>query len=258
MSETRGPWDELPPTEPPRTPPPAPRPAWHGWAILGALVAFALLVVGLTSLFPGRIASTTDWTYVIRDGGILILVMSSLLARRLSLKAVARNALIWSGLAGVLVLGFTYKDDLAQVLTRVRSGLIPGYATPVGDHEMVISRDASGAFFVVGRVNGQPVNFLVDTGASDIVLSPADARRLGVDTAALTFGEPFETANGIGRGARYTAARLEIGGVKLSKVSVSINREPMSSSLLGMTFFKRLESFTFRGDQLRLTWRDPP
>ena len=258
MNPTRGPWDR-PPAEPPRAPPPhlAPRPAWHGWVILGALVAFGLIVLGLSRLFPGR-ASSTDWTYVIRDGGILILVMSSLLARRLPLKGVARNALIWAGLAGVLVLGFTYKDDLGQAFIRVRSSLVPGYATPIGDHEMVISRDANGAFYVVGRVNGQPVNFLVDTGASDIVLSPADARRLGVDTAALTFAEPFETANGIGRGARYTADQLQVGGVRLSKVSVSINREPMSSSLLGMTFFKRLESFTVQGDQLRLKWRDQP
>jgi aspartyl protease family protein len=104
-------------------------------------------------------------------------------------------------------------------------------------------------------VNGQPVRFLVDTGASDIVLSPADAQRLGLDPASLSFTKPVETANGIGLGASYSAADVSVGSIRLSNVPMSVNKAPMSSSLLGMAFFNRLQSFRFEGNKLYLKSR---
>ena len=96
--------------------------------------------------------------------------------------------------------------------------------------------------------------FLVDTGASDIVLSPSDAKRLGVDVAQLQFTQDYETANGVGRGAPYTIERLTVGPVLMTVVPASINQTPMESSLLGMTFLKRLDGFEVRGRKLYLRW----
>lgn len=250
MSDHPGPWDT----------PPSPRPPRHGpsplvlW--LAALGVVGLCVWGLYRLFPGRITSTEDWGFLARGVAVLALVLAGVIGgRRIRLKEAARNLLIWIGVFGVIVLGVVYRGSLGETAMRVRSALVPGYAVPAGDHAMALSEDAEGAFHVIGRVNGQPVNFLVDTGASDIVLSPADARRLGIDVAGLNFTRPYETANGVGQGAAWTADALEVGKIRLSNVAVSINQAPMSTSLLGMTFLKRLDSFEVKDGQLILKWR---
>jgi aspartyl protease family protein len=121
-----------------------------------------------------------------------------------------------------------------------------------GDRELVVSQDPDGGFYLMGQVNGQAVRFLVDTGASEIVLSPADARRIGVDPASLVFDHPSETANGVGYAAPFVADSLAVGPIRLENVPVAINQAPMSSSLLGMSFLKRLESFRVSGRKLYL------
>jgi aspartyl protease family protein len=104
----------------------------------------------------------------------------------------------------------------------------------------------------MGQVNGQAVRFLVDTGASETVLSPADAKRIGVDTAGLAFDHPSETANGVGYAAPLTADSLAVGTIRFENVPMLVNQAPMSSSLRGMSFLKRLESFKVSGRKLYL------
>jgi len=120
---------------------------------------------------------------------------------------------------------------------------------------MVFAQDRGGDFLVIGSANETPVKFLVDTGASDIVLSPSDAERAGIDIARLKFDRTFETANGEGRGAAFTLDELQIGNMKLFNVPVSVNRATMQTSLLGMAFLSRMKSFEFRGRKLTLRWR---
>jgi len=120
----------------------------------------------------------------------------------------------------------------------------------------VVTQGDEGGFFVMGMVNGQRVRFLVDTGASDTVLSPADAKRLGIDLETLTFDKTAETANGMGYGAAFTADSLAVGSIAFSDMPLVVNQAPMSSSLLGMTFLRRLESFQVKGDKLYLKSRD--
>jgi aspartyl protease family protein len=124
-----------------------------------------------------------------------------------------------------------------------------------GPHELVVTQDDEGGFFVIGRVNGEPVRFLVDTGSSETVLSPADAHRLGLDTAGLQFDRMAETANGIGYGAPITAGSVAVGSIEVTGLPMVINKAPMTSSLLGMTFLGRLESFQVRGHKLYLKAR---
>ncbi len=70
----------------------------------------------------------------------------------------------------------------------------------------------------------------------------------------LKFTAASETANGTGYGAPYKAASLSVGPVSFKDVPMQINRAPMSASLLGMTFFKRLDSFQIKDGKLYLRW----
>ncbi|MFI4935700.1 MAG: TIGR02281 family clan AA aspartic protease [Caulobacterales bacterium] len=255
MTGQGGPWGGGPWDAPP-SPPPARKPIPIGLFIWLALIFGAALIFwGLTQVFPSQF-ETVDWPYALQALGLLALISSGLVAaRRIRWGRTVRYMAMWAGVGAALVVGFTFRGDLVAAALRVRAELIPAYAVTTSAHSMVITQSADGNFYVMGAANGAPVRFLVDTGSSEIVLSPADAQRIGIDVGSLKFSKPAETANGVGYGASATLGRLEVGQVRLSDVPVSVNQAPMSASLLGMTFFKRMDSFEIRGDRLFLHWR---
>ncbi len=243
---TQGPWGA--PPEPRK----APRLGLVLW--LSAMVLLGLTLVGLNYFFPSATSPLADFdtVYLI---GFLVLLSSSLLAvRQMNMKQTVRNILLWLAVGGAILIGFVYQDTFIAVGQRLRSAVIPGHAIRTGSREMIISESEGGHYMVYGEVNGVRVRFLIDTGASDIVLAPGDAKRAGIDISGLGFHQIFESANGIGRGATTTVATLSVGDISFSKVTVSVNQAPMSSSLLGMAFLRRLKSFEMGGHQLKLRW----
>ncbi len=236
------------PWEPPE--PKGPRLGLYLW--LGALVGIGLLVFLLLRAFPDESLANPD---VIQTVAVLALVSSSLLfVRHFNVKQTVRNILLWLGVGAVLVLGFSYQEELMGIGQRLRADLIPGTPLQTSAGEMVISASEGGGFHANGTVNGTPVRFLVDTGASSIVLSPADAKKLGIDLDNLVFNRAYETANGIGYGASATVDELTVGHIRLTNVPVSINQAPMRNSLLGMTFLNRMKSFNISGRKLVLRY----
>lgn len=240
-----GPWGQ---------PPPRRRSRLGLYLWLGVMVAAALLVFGLDRFFPGGDAPFSD-PGVIQTIGFLVLASSSLLfVREFNLKRTARNVLLWLAVGAVLLIGFAFQNELMDLGSRLRGALIPGYAVKTGQREMTIAEGEGGHYHVYGTVNGTPVRFLIDTGASDIVLNPSDAKRMGFDLGMLTFDRPFGSANGIGHGASAQVDSLSVGDIRFSHVPVAINGAEMSTSLLGMAFLKRLKSYSFSGGKLTLRW----
>ena len=105
-------------------------------------------------------------------------------------------------------------------------------------------------------MNGVALRFLVDTGASDVVLGPADARRLGFDVAALDYSRRYRTANGVVFGAPVTLDRVRVGPIALDDVRASVNGAEMARSLLGMSFLGRLKGYEVSDDVLTLNTKD--
>ena len=215
------------------------------------LAACVGLIFWLSTLFPGQLGGS-DWTSPAINAGFAAMIGASLFSRRLKLGQAAQYLAIWGVIAGVLGLGFVYRQEAQDAFYRVRSALIPAYATQTGADTVVLTEMQDGDYQVMGQVNGQPITFVVDTGASDVVLSPADARRLGIDPASLKFSHSYETANGAGLGADWRVDSLAIGPIHVADMRVSINQTAMSRSLLGMAFLHRLRSFEFKGGQLVL------
>jgi aspartyl protease family protein len=249
MTNPDGPWSRLPPP-PPRPKPPVQRRLRIGlW--LAALACFCAALFGLTQLFPGRV-SGADWGDVSRGVLIVAFVLAGVMSRGLRAKQVFRDMAIWAAVILLGLLLYSFRGEIETAALRIRSEIVPSYPVASAAKELLVTQDADGGFYVVGQVNGQAVRFLVDTGASDIVLAPADAQRLGLDLASLPFNKSVETANGVGLGAPYTAGRFTVGTIELTNVPMSVNKAPMSSSLLGMAFFNRLQSFRFEGNRLYL------
>jgi len=246
-----GPWGG--PHDPPPPAPPRRLRISRGavlWLLLLVIAAVAFWV--MTSISPGELKGL-DWPEALQLFGLLALVSTGLLAtRRIDLGRTVRQASIWVAIVLVLLIGYSYRVELSGVAERVRGALLPAYATQTGPRSIALQRSDGGGFFVVGQANGQPVRFAIDTGASDIVLSPDDARRIGVDPESLSYSAPSETANGVGYSAPFVLHSLAVGPIRLTDVRVSVNRTPMTVSLLGMSFLKQLDSFEMKGDQLFL------
>jgi len=262
MNEFEGPWSRpatppTPATPPPGAQPPAPKGGFPvGLAIwLGVLAASAGLIALLIWRFPPAMpkADQPDLWYMF---GLLALVSSGLTRlRRVNLPAILRNLAIWVGIFAVVLVGYTFRDTFSAAGAKIALALNPEQAQAGGKGEVIVGRGAADGFYVMGSVNGAPMRFLIDTGATDIVLTQADAARVGLHPAAADFSKANETANGVGHGAATTVASLTVGSIRLADVPVEINQAPMSTSLLGMTFLKRLASFEVKGDQLILRGR---
>src|SRR5450432_2750711 len=251
MPDGRGPWDDGPEKQPRAW---IPRHRVAIWLALMAALAGGLWL--LARAFPGQVSSIEDKGWVIQTIALFAFISAGVLtAGRIRWGEKARHAGIWVGIVAVMILALSYRDELAGVGQRVRSEFSASYPVATGAHELVVTQGEGGGFYVMGKVNGQLVRFLVDTGSSDTVLSPDDARRLGVYAAGLRFDRTAETANGTGYGAPFVADSLEVGPIRFDALPMVVNQAPMTSSLLGMTFLSRLESFQVRGRKLYLTWR---
>jgi aspartyl protease family protein len=165
---------------------------------------------------------------------------------------VAKAAALWVLIVAVVALGLTYRGELGAIGARVLGELLPYRGTLRGEDEVRFAAGADGHFRIEALVDGTRVRFLVDTGASDIVLSPADARRIGFDPDRLRFTGVAETANGRVRTAAVRLGSIEIGPIRFDDLPASVNQAAMRGSLLGMSFLERLRSFEIRDGALIL------
>jgi len=115
--------------------------------------------------------------------------------------------------------------------------------------EVVLQRNRYGHYNLTGYINGAEVEFLVDTGATDISIPAHVASRIGLQRL---HEMRFDTANGVAKGYATHINRVRVGSIELTELDASINPNVDDDTvLLGMSFLKRIE-FTQRGDTLIL------
>ena len=221
--------------------------------------AFAFAVVGIVGLIVALVATSdreVDMVQVAALGGWAILLCTLLLSPDIGFLRAIRDLLIWAVvLLGLSVL-YLYRFELQDVGARLSGGLVPG--SPVasmvdGRPAVTLTRGADGHFDASALVDGAPVRFLVDTGATGIVLSDRDARAVGLDVDALRFDVRTQTANGEGRSARARVGSITLGPIERRDVRVLV-AEPgrLGRSLLGQEFLSSLNGYERRGDRLTL------
>jgi aspartyl protease family protein len=106
-----------------------------------------------------------------------------------------------------------------------------------------LTKDNDGHFWAQANVDGKAVRFLVDTGATAVSLSMADAQRLGIDTSKLTYDYSVITADGRTRAASVKLTSVAIAGVKVHDVDALVIEKGLENSLLGMSYLGRLSRF---------------
>ncbi len=187
-----------------------------------------------------------------------VVVAAGLLGSSIPLNHMMRNIAIWAVIILGLVTVYQYQYELTNIANRVTAGLIPGNAisgnNADGTETVSIGQSANGHFEVNALVNDQRVNFMVDTGASTIVLTQADAEKVGIDISSLSYTNPVSTANGRTMAASVRLQEVKIGNITRQNIRALVSQEgQLSGSLLGMNFMNSLSAYTVQRDQLILT-----
>ena len=164
---------------------------------------------------------------------------------RANLGKTARQAAVWGlifiGTIGAVGLWPSIRDQVMPRQSVIGSGVIE------------VPRGVDGHYHLVLQISDVAVDFIVDTGATDVVLSPRDARRVGLNPADLNFSGTARTANGIVRTARAQVSDVRLGDIVDLRLGVSVNGSEMDSSLLGMSYLQRFERIEIAADRLILT-----
>lgn len=182
----------------------------------------------------------------------LVLVVSSLAARRLSLGQTARYALAWVAIfAGAVVL-YSFRGVAGQAWEQVKREINPD--APVQSGQSVnIRKGDDGHFHIDARVNGHDVKFMIDSGATTSSLSKADAAAADVPIDETGFSEAVETANGMAMMRRAQIDRLEVGSIVRTDHAILVSGDTVELSVLGMNFLSSLKIWRVEGDEMILT-----
>jgi aspartyl protease family protein len=135
----------------------------------------------------------------------------------------------------------------------IRTTVAPAPQMTVTGESIEVPRSADGHYYLPVQVNGEPITFLVDTGASQIVLSDKDARRAGIDPNQLNYFGRALTANGEVRTAPVRLDTLTVGPITDQNVSAWINEGELHQSLLGMDYLHRFSNIQFTDGRMILS-----
>ena len=175
-----------------------------------------------------------------------VLISYVLIARRQNIGQSLRHLLLWGLLFVGVAAGYGLWQDIAG----------SNQVSVTGDGEIVLRAQRDGHFHLTLDVNSEPVRFIIDTGATDLVLSRADAARVGLDPDNLAYLGQARTANGIVGLARVTLDEVTLAHddlvIRDSNVPAFVNEGQLDVSLLGMGYLRRYARISIEGERMIL------
>lgn len=178
---------------------------------------------------------------------LLVAVVGWFLAQnRQSLNKTLQSVVIWVFIFLGVIAGYGLWED-------VRGELVPSSAVISDGQSLSVPRSYDGHYYLTLDVSGTSVKFLVDTGATQMVLTMRDAERVGIEPETLVFHGRAQTANGEVRTAAVRLDTVSVGGFSDQNVRAWVNEGDLDSSLLGMGYLQRWSSVEIRQNELVLT-----
>ncbi len=221
------------------------------WLLLAGLgLSLLILFVRHEQGTIGSLTTDDFASLTVKIAFLVFLGGSVLVIFRERFEKAIQAVLFWVMLGLVLALGYTYRFELRTVYDRVMAELVPGRAATAG-RVVEIARGRVGEFNVTTHVNGGTIPMVLDTGASAVVLTQEAAKAAGLPLEVLNYNVTVDTANGRTKAASVTLDRIGVGGLVERSVPALIAQPgQLRTSLLGMSFLNRLESWEVRGDKL--------
>jgi aspartyl protease family protein len=161
--------------------------------------------------------------------------------------------------AAVMIGLGTVMAQMADKMTPALANTAARKAAPAqtvaqaGNRNLSIPRDGRGHFLTEGRIDGQRIGFMVDTGASVVALNETSAARFGLRPSRGDYNAIVTTANGTIKAARTRLAMVDIGGLVVRDVEAMVlPDEALSENLLGLSFLSKLKRFEYANGQMVL------
>jgi aspartyl protease family protein len=166
-----------------------------------------------------------------------------------------RNIMIFAAvMVGLGIFMAQKADNMTLVLANTVSQKAPVQDTaPAGNRSISIPSDSRGHFRTEGRIDGQRIGFMVDTGASMIALNETSAARFGLRPSRGDYNATVTTANGTIKAARTRLAMVDVGGLVVRDVDAMVlPDEALSENLLGLSFLSKLRRFEYANGKMVL------
>ncbi|WP_187430388.1 hypothetical protein ROLI_019530 [Roseobacter fucihabitans] len=165
---------------------------------------------------------------------------------RQSMNKTLQQAALWGFIFLGAIAAYGLWDDISQTVRPQQSVFAEA-------GKIIVPRSPDGHYYIAAEINGAPVRFVLDTGATEIVLTRADASAAGLHPEDLNFTGRAMTANGEVRTAPVRLDTLRLGPAIDQHVTAVVNSGEMSQSLLGMSYLQRWGKIEISGGELTLT-----
>ncbi len=177
---------------------------------------------------------------------VSVLVVWFVVHNRQSLGKLTQQAIAWGLIFLGVIAAYGLWGDIRQTI-RPRQSVVSA------DNTVDVPRAPDGHYYMTLMINDVPVDFLIDTGASQVVLTRSDALKVGVTLDDLAYTGRARTANGEVRTAPVRLKSVELGPISDSNIRAWVNEGDMDQSLLGMSYLQRWSRIEITGQGLRLT-----
>jgi aspartyl protease family protein len=180
----------------------------------------------------------------------ILLLVSSLAARRLPLGYVAKAGLAWIAIFAALFAIFSFRFEFIGIWERVKADISGTAGQSISGEAIELRRQDDGHYWLMVDINGKPVRFMVDSGATMTAINADTAKEVGV--AADGYPIILSTANGRVAAKRGNVASLAIGPHRMENHSVVVSESFGDVNLLGMNFLNNMQSWRVEGNMMVL------
>ncbi|GAA0482048.1 hypothetical protein GCM10009096_25430 [Parasphingorhabdus litoris] len=187
--------------------------------------------------------------------GALVLVGSALFSRRIGFGEIVRSALSWVVIFAIFIVIFSYQHEIVGVWNKVTGELTGANDQQVVGDTLKIRQSADGHYWADAEVNGMPVRFLIDSGATTTAMTLKTARAAKVEINEGGFPTYLDTANGTVEAQRGKIQSLRVGPMMALDLPIVVAEAFGDSNVLGMNFLSEMKSWRVEQGEMIL---EPP
>jgi aspartyl protease family protein len=182
----------------------------------------------------------------------ILLLLSSLAARRLPLGYIAKAAFAWIAIFAALFAIFSFRFEFIAVWERIKADISGTAGQSVSGDEISIRRQDDGHYWLQLDVNGKPVRFMIDSGATTTAVNADTARETGIQVDSNGYPVFLNTANGSVAAQRGIIQSLKIGTHEIGQHNVVVSESFGDTNVLGMNFLDSMQGWKVEGNVMTL------
>lgn len=182
----------------------------------------------------------------------ILLLISSLAARRLPLGYVAKAAFAWIAIFAALFAIFSFRFEFISIWERVKADISGTAGQSVSGDEIAIRRQDDGHYWLQVDVNGKLVRFMIDSGATTTAVNADTARETGIEVDDSGYPVILDTANGRVTAQRGVIQSLKIDALEIPQHKVVVSESFGDTNVLGMNFLDSMQSWKVEANVMTL------